>query len=234
MLTTTVSPPDPAPGAPAASRGWVGRTPVSRSRVTGSGRRRVPYLVVGVLLVVVCTAGVVIMVAQVGGRTPVLALARPVGVGHVLAAGDLRQVNVSADPGTDVLPARQVRAVLGQPVAYALPAGTLLSRAALGAPQNPPAGQGVVAVAARPGQFPPELAPGTTVSIIHIPAAGSTSMVAGPIPGGPWTAMVSGVVGAAGDQTTVISLQLGAVGARQVAAIPTGQLSIVALPAGGS
>lgn len=231
MPTTTTSSPDPAPGPPKALRSWVTRTPGIGSRVTApGGKRRVPYLVTGVLLVVVCTAGVVVTVARVGERTPVLVLARPVVVGQVLAPGDLRQVSVSADPDTDVLPADQTRVVVGQPVAYSLPAGTLLSRAALGAPQIPPPGQAVVAVAVAPGQFPPELGAGTTVSVIRIPGTGST----GPPPGGPWTAVVAAVTATASAQTTVISLQLPAQGARQVAAIPSGQLSIVAEPAGGS
>lgn len=230
MSTTTTSPPDPVPGPAAASRSWVRRAPGTGSRVTApGGRRRVPHLVAGVLLVVVCTAGVVVTVARVGERTPVLVLARPVVVGQVLAPGDLRQVSVSADPGTDVLPADQTRAVVGRPVAYSLPAGTLLSRAALGAPQVPPPGQAVVAVAVAPGQFPPELGAGTTVSVIRIPSTGSTS----PSPGAPWTAVVAAVT-TASTQTTVISLQLPAQGARQIAAIPSGQLSIVVEPAGGS
>lgn len=225
MSTTTTSLPDPA----ATSRSWVSRGPGTRSRVTVPGqRRRVSYLVAGVLLVVVCTAGVVLTVARVGERIPALVLARPVVVGQVLAPGDLRQVSVSADPGTDVLPADQTPAVVGQPVAYSLPAGTLLSRAALGAPQIPPSGQAVVATAVQPGQFPPELGAGTTVSVIRIPGTGSTDQS----PGGPWTAVVAAVTATTSAQTTVISLQLSTQGARQVAAISPGQLSIVAEPAG--
>ncbi|HEU0089854.1 MAG TPA: SAF domain-containing protein [Pseudonocardiaceae bacterium] len=232
MSTATTSLPDPAPGSPSVSRAWLGRTPGTRNRFTGGGR--IPYLVVGVLLVVVCTAGVVLTIVQVSQRTPVLALARPVGVGQVLAAGDLRQVSVSMDASLDVLPASRVQAVLGKPVAYSLPAGTLLSAAAVGTPQDPPQGQGVVAVAAQPGQFPPELAPGTTVSIIVVQGGtGNVGLAAGSIPGGPWTGVVAGVSPMAGDQITVVSLQLPAPAARQIAAIPAGQLSIVAESAGG-
>jgi hypothetical protein len=205
------------------------RAPGSRARLTGSGRR-VPYLVAGVLLVVAGVAGVLITLVQVGQRSPVLVLARPLVVGQVLAAGDLRVVSMSADPGVDVVTADQARLVVGQPVGYSLPAGVVLSRAVLGAPRIPPVGQGVVAVAAAPGQFPPQLAPGTTVSIIHNARTGLPAL---PVLGGPWTAVVCGIAPMASDQVTVISLMLPTQDARQVAAIPSGQLSIVAEAAGG-
>lgn len=231
-MPTPVSTQEPAQGPPTPSRSWAGRKPGAPTRFTGSGRRRrVPYLVIGLLLVVMCAAGAVLTVMQVGNREPMLALTRPVSVGHILTAQDLRQVPLSADSGADVIPASQAQAVLGQPVAYSLPSGALLSRSALGQPQVPPAGQGVVAVGVKPGQFPPEIAPGTTVSVIVVPnsstGAGQTAS------GGPWSAVVTSVSAQANDQSTVVSLQLPTTSARQVAAIPPGQLSLVAVPAGG-
>jgi hypothetical protein len=224
-----MSSPDPAVGRGSVSLSWVDRTPGSRAR-SASGGRRVPYLVAGVLLVVAGAAGVLITVVQVGQRSPVLVLARSVVVGQVLAAGDLRAVSMSADPGVDVVTADQSQMVVGQPVSYSLPAGVVLPRAVLGAPRTPPVGQGVVAVAAAPGQFPPQLVPGTTVSIIYNARTGLSAV---PVLGGPWSAVVCGIAPTVSDQVTVISLQLPAEAARQVAAIPSGQLSIVAEAAGG-
>ncbi len=225
-------------GPHAPSRSWAGRKPGEPSRIAGGNgrRRRVPYLVLGVLLVVVCAAGAVITVLQVGQREPMLSLARPVSVGHVLTPQDLRQVPLSADSGTDVIPANQAQSVVGQPVAFSLPAGTLLSRSALGQPQVPPPGQGVVAVAVKPGQFPPDVAAGTTVSVIVVPGNGTstgTGSASSTASGGPWSAVVTSVSPQGSDQSTVVSLQLPTASARQVAAIPSGQLSLVAVPAGG-
>src|SRR5205085_2491400 len=148
---------------------WAAK-PGAKPRFSGVGgrRRRVPYFVIGALLVVVCAAGTVVAVMQVGHRVPMLALARPVTVGHVLTAQDVRQVPLSEDSGVGLIPASQTASVLGQPVAYFLPAGTLLNRADFGQPQVPPPGQAVVAVAVKPGQFPPTLAAGTTVSVIVV------------------------------------------------------------------
>ncbi|GAA5121031.1 hypothetical protein GCM10025762_41050 [Haloechinothrix salitolerans] len=193
-----------------------------------------PYLVLGVLLVVGCTAGSVIIVLQAGDREPMLALARPVTVGDVVTPQDLRQVPLSADPGTDVIPASQAQSVLGQPVAYSLPAGTLLSRSALGRPQVPPPGQGVVALAVEAGQAPPNLAPGTTVTVIVTPGTGASASTSSGVSGGPWQASVVSVAPQANDQTTVVSVQLPTASAEEVAAIPPGQLALVAVAAGGA
>lgn len=227
MTTPTMSSgPEPRqgpPGAAGSARGWAGRGPGWGPRVTG-GRARVPYLLVGVLLVVGCTAVVLATVVTVGGRSTGLVLARPVVAGQLLAPADVRSVSLSADPGLDLLDSSG--GVVGRRVAYSLPAGTVLTRGVLGAAKVPPAGLGVVAVAAAPGQFPPDLTAGTPVSIIQVTDSTSSGLPAGA--GGSWPGVVTQVARTATDQTTVITVQLPAAGARQVAAIPAGQLSVVA------
>lgn len=216
------------------SSSWAGGKPNGKPRFSGVGRRRrrAPYLVIGALLVVICAAGVVVAMMQVGHRVAMLALARPVTVGHVLTEEDLRQVPLPDDTGVGLIPASQQASAVGQPVAYALPAGTLLSRADFGSPQVPPPGQAVVAVAVKPGQFPPVLAAGTTVSVIAVP--GNNTGLSQPFaPGGSWTAVVTDVSTPANDQSTVVALVLPTANARQVAAIPSGQLSLMALSPGG-
>jgi len=128
-------------------------------------RRRVPYLLLGVVLVVGCAVAGLVADARVGSREPVLVLARPVTVGHVLAAEDVREVRISAD-GVDTLGAGDRDSVLGKPVAYSLPAGTVLSRAAVGAAQVPPPGEAIAAVALKAGQFPTGLSPGSRVTVV--------------------------------------------------------------------
>ncbi|OLT44107.1 hypothetical protein BJF85_20600 [Saccharomonospora sp. CUA-673] len=237
-MSTTTSTHQPAQGPPAASRSWAGRKPGAPSRISGGTgrRRRVPYLVLGSLLVVVCAAGAIVAVQQAGDREPMLALARPVEVGHVLAPQDLRQVPMSVDSGADLVPASQSSSVLGQPVAYSLPSGALLSHSALGSPQIPPAGQGVVAVALEAGHVPPGISPGTTVSVIVTPDSGASTAdgsAQDASSAGPWDAAVVDVEPAAHDQSTVVSLQLPTASARQVASMPPGQLSLVVVARGG-
>jgi hypothetical protein len=184
-----------------------------------------PYLLVGVLLVVGCTAAVLATVLTLGGHGAALVLTRPVVAGQRLAPGDVRSVSLSADPGLDLLEGSV--GVVGRPVAYSLPAGTVLTRGVLGPVKVPPPGLGVVAVAAAPGQFPPDLAAGTPVAVIQV-SDPTTSATPAAGAGGSWAGVVLQVTRTASEQTTVITVQLPAGAARQVAAIPAGQLSVVA------
>lgn len=223
---------DPEARAEASTRSWVGGKPGVSSRISARAgrRRRIPYLAIGALLVVVCAMAAVVLVLRTADREPVLALAGPVSVGHVLTAQDLRQVPVGRVIGGDVVPASEIDTIIGRPLAYALPRGALLPRSALGSPQVPPDGQALVAVAVKPGQFPPELAAGTRVAVVVVPDdAASTGSAART-----WNAVVSSVRAGADGQETVVSLQLPEASAKQVAAVPPGQMAIVALPRGGS
>lgn len=201
--------------------------------------RRIPYLLLGVVLVVACAAAAVIVSMQIDHRQSVLVLARRVNVGHVLSTQDLRQVAVSADVDLDAVPAAESSIVVGRPAAYSLPAGALVTRGSVGAPAIPTQGQAVAAVGLKAGQFPPALAPGARVAVL-VSAASSTvgtpsisgTTIAAPIAA--WTANVTDIDGSAQDQqTTVVSLQLSEADARQLATAPVGQISLVALSGGG-
>ena len=154
-----------------------------------------------------------------------LVLARPVTVGQVLSAADVREARISAD-GLDTIPAGAKDSVLGRPVAYSLPAGTVLSRAAVGAAQIPPPGEAIAAVALKAGQFPTGLSPGSRVTVVVAPATSAVSTAAA---GGSrsWPATVVAVVAAETEQTTVVSLQLAEADARALAATPVGQVGVV-------
>jgi len=199
----------------------------------------VPHLAAGALLVLVCAVGAVVAAGRLGGRTSVLALARPVTAGHLLTGGDVRAVQVAADAGLDLLPATASGSVVGRPVAYALPAGSLLTHAVLGPAQVPAAGEAVAAVGLRAGQFPPDLQPGARVAVLVSagadPAAGGGGGGGGtpPTVGTSWTGVVLGVEVGGGEQTTVVSLRLSEADARAVAAVAAGRLTLVVLGGGG-
>jgi hypothetical protein len=172
--------------------------------------------------VLACAAGVVLWSLAAGQRQRVLAVARPVPVGHALSTADLREVSIAADPGVSTVPASQASTVVGRMMATSLPAGSLLTPEALGAALVPAPGQAITALALKAGAFPPELAPGARVAVVLVPGLLSAA----------WQATVISVTGRADEQTTVISLQLAEAAARQVAAVPAGQLSVVMLPGG--
>ncbi|WP_256789621.1 SAF domain-containing protein [Frankia sp. AvcI1] len=223
MVTAQPSTPRTA-GPDRAGRRTGGAPP---ARLTGGPRRRrrVPYLLLGVVLVVGCAVAGLVAGARVGSREPVLVLARPVTVGHVLAAEDVREVRIAAD-GVDTVPAGERDSVLGKPVAYSLPAGTVLSRAAVGVAQVPPSGEAIAAVALKAGQFPSGLSSGSRVTVVVAPATSAVSTAAA---GGArsWPATVVAVVAADTEQTTVVSLQLAEADAHALAAAPAGQIGVV-------
>lgn len=190
--------------------------------MTGVPRpRRLPYLLVGVLLVLGCTAGGALVATQAGAQESVLVLARPVSVGQVLSGRDLREESVAAD-GLSLVPVRSRSAVVGRPVAYSLPAGTPLTKSVLGPASVPPAGQAVAAVGLKAGQFPPGVRPGNRVSVVQIPAENMSSS-----PPATWSATVTDVHADDTGQTTVLSLLMPQADARELAAAPPGQLGVV-------
>ncbi|GAA3863402.1 hypothetical protein GCM10022243_32430 [Saccharothrix violaceirubra] len=233
MNTNTARPETGRPST-AADNLWIGndrKQPASRLRA--SNHRSLPYLLLGVLLVLVCAGGFVLISLDSGDRRAVLALARGVPVGHVLTTQDLRQVNVAVDPGVAVVGADQAAIVVGKPMATSLSAGALLTPDAVGGAALPENGQAIAALALKPGQFPAEVGPGARVSVVFVPGQAGT-VTSPPADGGTvWPAVVTSVTTPANDQNTVVSVQLSEAAARQVAAVPAGQLSIVMLSAGG-
>lgn len=234
MSTDTTIRPDTDRPAGTADDLWGGgrKSPVSRLRATGR-RRSLPYLLLGMLLVLACVGGFVLVSVKSGDRQAVLALARDVPVGGVLTGQDLRQVDVAVGPGVAVVGADQVATVVGRPMATSLSAGALLTPDSVGGAVVPAAGQAIAALALKAGQFPPEVGSGSRVSVVFVPGHAVTPS-SPPADGGTvWPAVVTGVTTPPNEQTTVVSVQLAEAAARQVAAVPAGQLSIVMLSTGG-
>ncbi|PWW53105.1 hypothetical protein [Actinokineospora spheciospongiae] len=231
---TTIRPGTDRPASMAAGP-WVGdnkKTPFPRLRAPGR-RRSVPYLLLGVLLVLACVGGFVLILLHSGDREPVLALARGVPVGHVLSTQDLRQVTVAVDPGVAVVGADQAGTLIGRPMATSLSEGALLTPDAVGAAVVPAGGQAIAALALKPGQVPTEVGPGARVSVVFVSGQTATASSPPDEDGTVWPAVVTSVTGSPSEQTTVVSVQLTEAAARQVAAVPAGQVSIVMLSAGG-
>lgn len=221
-----------------ATGSWMGDgRKANASRLRGAGRRRsIPHLMLGALLVVACAAAFVVVSLSSGDRLPVLVMARAVSVGQVLTAQDLRQANVTIDPGMSVVDAGQAASIVGRTMATGLPAGALLVPEAVGGAAVPVAGQAIAALSLKPGQFPPEVSPGAHVLVVFVSGQAGGSASAGPPAAETsmsWPAVVTNVTAPPNEQATVVSVQLGEAAARQVAAVPAGQLSLVMVSAGG-
>jgi hypothetical protein len=157
-----------------------GRTGVGAARPVaerpGAGRRRqLPLVVVGVLLVVGCALVFADISLRTGRGQEVLVVSEPVAAGQLVTAGDLRAVKLSATGGVASVPAGDEQAVVGQPAAVALAAGSVLTRADVGASAGVGAGFDVVAVALKPGAYPPALAAGARVQLVPVASSSSSS-----------------------------------------------------------
>ncbi|MFD9735713.1 SAF domain-containing protein [Umezawaea sp. NPDC059074] len=211
---------------------WAGREQAAKnfSRFSGRSRRKVPLLLLGILLIAACAAGGVLAGAHLGDREDVLVLAHPVAVGQILTLQDLKQVSLSADSTLELVHASAMSTIIGQPAAFSMPAGSLVTRSVLGATRIPARGQAMAAVGLKPGQFPPDLTLGTTVAVLAA-APQTTGASSGQAPS--WTAVVAAIADREAEQTTVLTLQLPEPDARALASAPAGQLSVVSISGGG-
>lgn len=210
------------------------RASVGLSPATGRRRQR-PWVVAGVLLVVGCALVFALASLRLGDRRPVLAVARAVPAGQVLADADLTEVRIAAGEGVRVVPASERRRVVGRPAAVPLVPGSLLTMTQVGPSSTLAAGEAVVGLALKAGQFPSGLAPGARVRVIDTgaPAAAVTTPVgdAGSAVARTATVVAVSSPGADGSATTVVSVKVNLAEADKVAvAAAGGRATLVLLP----
>jgi hypothetical protein len=172
-LTTTTSAP-PRGSSRNGSANGARLRPAARAR---SG----PWVGIGVLVVVGSALAFAVTATHLGARQPVLAVAKAVPAGTVLSAGDLTVVHVAADAALRPIPAAALSSVIGRAAAVPLVPGGLLVASELGPPSALGAGSAAVGVALKPGQYPPDLAPGQTVRVVDVGTTAALSVTpAGP------------------------------------------------------
>jgi hypothetical protein len=216
-----------------------GRTPVGAARPAerpSVGRRRqLPLVVVGVLLVVGCALVFAEVSLRAGRGQEVLVVAEPVAAGQVVTAGDLRAVRLSAAGGVASVPASDEQSVVGQPAAVALSAGSVLTRADVGAGAGVGAGFDVVAVALKPGAYPPDLSAGARVQVVPVTSSSGSGSGA-PTGSGPVGATVLSVEApsATSGSPAVVSLEVARSDADEVASLAAaGEVALVEEGSGG-
>lgn len=222
---------------PTAAISRAGRGPWRAAR----RRRRLPFVALGGLLVVVCVLAYAYGAVRLGDRIQVLATARPVPAGQSITAGDLRQVSAARDSGVRLIPAAQAAQVVGRSAVVPLVAGTLLTPELLGDASFPPAGKVTASVALKSGQYPQGLATGARVAV-YVSAnpqngqpAAATSTPAGGSSPARLPAVVLGVdLAGDGQGATVVTLLLDAADAPRLAAAPAGGVVLMQTAPGGN
>lgn len=205
---------------------------------TGRRRRRVPYLALGGLLVVVCVLGFAAATVRLGQRVSVLAIAQPVAAGQRIEASDLTQVSAADDPSLGLIPVSQAASVEGRTAVVPLLPGTLLTHRLIGDSAFPPPGQMVASLAVKPGQYPQGLAAGAHVAVFLSAAntPGATSGQTSTGGGASQTRLSAVVLGVDprgdGQGSTVVTLLLDASDAGRLAG--AGGVVLMQTAAGGS
>lgn len=192
-----------------------------RLRPTRS-RIRMPWIVVGVLLVVGSGLTFAVWADGAAGRTDVLALARDVEPGHTLLPEDLTSVGVGSDAPLNVIRPDELEEVVGKTVLARLGSGTLLADDVLTAGPLVDEGRALVAVSIGAEAAPTgDLGPGDAVMAVETP---------GDIPADPEAALLLPRVWAAtvfsvtdvdtfdGTTVTVASLEVDPFSAAEIAA----------------
>jgi hypothetical protein len=172
-------------------------------------------------------------------HTQVLAVARDVPVGATIHDSDLTVASMTKDPNLSPIPASQRAQVVGMVAQVGLVKGEPLIRAQIGPKSGFTAGQQLVALPLKQGQFPARgLVPGQKVLIVPTPGTAGSTSTSGSASSTPSTPGISGTVAEVGSmnqatQITVVDVQVSADSGVEVAQMAsTGNLALILLPAG--
>lgn len=234
------APPPPAP--PTSAVGVDGPAIATPARSAAAGRRSSWRALLISALVVLVGGLVAFGGAQLLTKhTEVLAAAHPIAVGTTITADDLMTVSVTKDPNLSPIPAADKSQIVGLVAQDGLVPGAPLTRAQFGPKSGFTAGQELVALPLKQGQFPARgLVPGQKVLIVSTPGSNGSTAATGKAAGSA-AGSGSGIdatvaeVGAtnAATSVTVVDVQVSSASGIQVAQLAsTGNLAVILLPAG--
>jgi len=127
-------------------------------------------------LVLVCAsiATFVSLYASAGDRTAAVVVEHALVQGQPITSADLGQADVSVSSAVQYIPVADASVIEGKRAASAVPAGSLLTTGELSTSQGVIAGDAVVGLALKDGQFPASgLAPGEQVMVVQTGTPGS-------------------------------------------------------------
>lgn len=160
--------------APASAvRPLQGEEKAGTVQVNGPRVRRVPWVALGVILVLVGALAFGRLLQSAGERTSVVVASRDINPGQQIEPGDLRLVDMAVDGEAAVVPAAQRDRLLGQVATSRIPAGSVVNRDQFAADSGLEQGQVVIGVQLAPGGVPvPDLRVGDRVRLLETAAEG--------------------------------------------------------------
>jgi hypothetical protein len=191
----------------------------------------------GLLLILLCAAGVAIFTVNAGHRRGVLVMTRAVAAGTAIQPGDLGETRVASDSGIHLLASSGRGRVVGRVAAVNLTPGMLVSLDLLSNGSLVSSGHAIVGLALKPGEMPSRLHALDHVMLVQTASASTGTSAAdgatvSPAPIAPLVAraQVFAVEAAADRQTTVVSVIVTTDQAPRVAsASARDQISVVLL-----
>jgi hypothetical protein len=227
-------------GRSAAASPRIAPAPPAAPLRSAAARRRTSRKSLVLSVLVVLLGGLIAFAAgrMLTAHTAVLAVARDVQVGSTITADDLTVANVPSDPHLSPIPAAEQSQVVGMVAQVPLTRGELLTRSQIGTGSGLAAGEMLVALPLKEGQFPARgLAPGQQVLIVPTPGSTGSTSGAGATSATPDRPMEGTVaeVGPANPttQVTVVDVRVREADGPAVAQLAsTGSLALILLPAG--
>jgi len=139
-------------------------------------------MAIGALLSVVAVGAVLLVFSTVDRRVAVLQVVHDIPAGTQLSAGDVRSVELTADPSLAVVKAVDIATVVGQYAKVRIVSGGLLATGLLQPGPLVTPGSAVVAVTVPAGELPSGLREQSQVQVVLL-ADGDLAGVATPIAG---------------------------------------------------
>ena len=214
--------------------------PPTLLRQASAPRRWTPKAL-ALALICVVLGGLVVMIGvqSLTKRTTVLVVARPVAVGSTVYATDLTTASITSDAALNPVPDSDRDAVIGKVALVDLRPGTLLTMSEIGVSDGFTAGQILVALPLKPGQFPARgLSPGQSVVVVATPGANSTNGGSAPSAAASTASGTKATVAEVGatnvnTSVTVIDVRVDAGVATALAQLAsTGNAAVLLLPPG--
>ncbi len=232
----------------------TGGTPVRHGLPVLPRSRRPLVAVASAALVCASIAAFAAIYSSAGHKTAVIAVVRPIAQGQAITGEDLAPVEVSVPSGVEAIPVSDAAQLAGKRAAVAIPPGSLLVPGDLTGAPAVAAGDAVVGLALKEGQYPASgVSPGDSVMVVQTASPGTP--LTAPTSAGPGatqsasaadggatgvlvpaaTVFDTGPPSAGGSASLVVSVEIPATLASAVAgAAAAGQVSVVLLPDDGA
>lgn len=173
------------------------------------GRRNPRWVALGVLALCLGALLSYVVYARVAEETTVVSAAQTVYRGEVLERADLSTVRVRGGTLPDTLPAANLDQLVGQRAVFDLPAGTLVTGAAVSAAELPTEGRSVVGLRLATGRAPQALLfPSSPVRLVALAPASTDAAADDELTGKTYPARVVGQTAGADGASLVLDVDV--------------------------